>query len=236
MDSTTVYRDGPGSLRSLRETDLGWRARWARFRDRLTSLGGVATVAGLAFAGGVFATATGAVPWGEVSGLRSELAARTAALEETRGELLLRDIQNQRLREVQRFSTQHDITAGLAATVYDLALAEGLDPELAFPLVEAESSFRRLAVSEAGAVGYTQIKPSTARWLDPSVTPDQLFEARTNLRLGFRYLSLLLERYAGDTRLALLAYNRGPERVKWLVSAGQDPANGYARRVLTGGR
>lgn len=236
MDSMAIDRKGtgPGRPRTLGGNGAGLRALWARAVARITSLSSVALIAVLAFAGGAVATGTGAIPWGRVSGLRSELAARTSALEEARSELLLRNIQNQRLREVQAFSEQYGITADLAATVYDMALSEGLEPAVAFRLIETESSFRRLAVSEAGAVGYTQIKPSTAQWLDPSVTPDQLFDARTNLRLGFRYLSLLMDRYGGDTKLALLSYNRGPERVKWLVSSGRDPANGYASRILFG--
>ena len=110
----------------------------------------------------------------------------------------------------------------------------GLDPEIAFRMVEIESSFRRHAVSSAGAVGYTQIKPSTARWLNPNITREKLFDTRTNLRLGFRYLSELLNRYDGDVRLALLAYNRGPTRVGSDLAMGRDPGNGYARSIMAG--
>ena len=79
--------------------------------------------------------------------------------------------------------------------------------------------------------GYTQVQPNTAWWLDPTVTRDVLFEMDTNLRLGFRYLRMLIDRY-GSTRIALLAYNRGPGTVQALIASGEDPANGYATRVL----
>ena len=82
-----------------------------------------------------------------------------------------------------------------------------------------------------GSIGYTQVQPNTARWLDPSVTRDDLFETETNLQLGFRYLRMLMDRYR-DTRVALLAYNRGPGTVEALLANGEDPANGYAARVL----
>ena len=103
---------------------------------------------------------------------------------------------------------------------------------MAFRLVETESSFRRNALSEAGAVGYTQILPSTAKWLDAYVDETNLYQRDVNLRLGFRYLRLLLEENAGDMRLALLAYNRGPGTVRAIVANGGDPANGYATRIM----
>jgi len=53
-----------------------------------------------------------------------------------------------------------------------------------------------------------------------------------NLRLGFRYLRLLVEQNAGDMRRALLAYNRGPGTVRMIVAQGGDPANGYATRIM----
>src|SRR5690606_19816270 len=129
-------------------------------------------------------------------------------------------------------STRYRIPAGLAASIHDIALAEGLDPWLAFQLVRVESGFSPTAVSPKGAVGLTQIMPSTAEALAPGISHDALFEPETNLRLGFRYLRYLIERYGGDLRLALLAYNRGPGTVDAIRSAGGDPSNGYAEAVM----
>lgn len=122
----------------------------------------------------------------------------------------------------------------LSERIYDAAVRNGLDVELAYRLVRVESSFRQRAIGPAGSIGFTQVQPGTARWLDPSVTAEDLFEVETNLGLGFRYLRMLIDRY-GDTRLALLAYNRGPATVEALLVAGEDPANGYAQRVLGSG-
>jgi soluble lytic murein transglycosylase-like protein len=113
-----------------------------------------------------------------------------------------------------------------------VARAEGVDPDLFYHLVRVESSFRPDVVSAAGAVGLAQLLPSTARALDPTVERADLFAPDTNLRLGARYLRRLLDRYRGNVRLALLAYNRGPTRVSRILREGGDPANGYARRVL----
>lgn len=195
---------------------------------------GAAGLAALTFAAGLAVAGSFALPGTRTAALEEKLRTTTARLQQVQGDLAVHEIQAQRLRTVQRFSTEYGIGADLAAAIFDISLSEGLRPELAFRMVETESSFRRRAVSRMGAVGYTQIKPSTAMWLDPSVSYDDLFATETNLRLGFRYFSQLLERYEGDERLALLAYNRGPGRVGSLLAMGDDPANGYANKILTG--
>ncbi|MDX1674604.1 MAG: lytic transglycosylase domain-containing protein, partial [Longimicrobiales bacterium] len=84
--------------------------------------------------------------------------------------------------------------------------------------------------------GYTQLMPATAFDLDPSLEYRDLFDRETNLRLGFRYLRWLIDRYDGDLRTALLAYNRGLGTVDSIRRAGGDPGNGYARAVMEGTR
>ncbi len=69
-------------------------------------------------------------------------------------------------------------------------------------------------------------------WLDPTISSEDLFDRDTNLRLGFGYLAKLADQYDQDMRMALLAYNRGPARIRRMISEGKDPANGYARRIL----
>ena len=137
----------------------------------------------------------------------------------------------EQLRRVQKYSTDFRIPADLADAIHEAARRENLSPDIAFRLVATESSFRKRAISPVGAIGYTQVMPSTAAWLEPGVSDDDLFDRDTNLRLGFRYLRMLLDQY-GDTRIALLAYNRGPGVVSALMLRGEDPANGYARQVL----
>jgi soluble lytic murein transglycosylase-like protein len=167
-----------------------------------------------------------------VSELEGIVAAADAADRDVRGERALLEVQVQQLQTVLDFSSRYRIPADLAQAVFEIALSEDLEPDLAFRLVRVESAFRRHAVSEAGAVGYTQILPSTARWMDPRLKEGTLFDRDTNLRLGFRYLRMLLDEYEGDMRLALLAYNRGPGTVQAIVARGGDPANGYATRVI----
>jgi len=147
---------------------------------------------------------------------------------------------NERVLERQRqglaleYAVTFQIPLDLAFQVHDAAVAEDIDPHVAFGLVRAESSFRRTAVSYAGAVGLTQLLPSTARWLVPGTTRSALFEPKTNLQVGFKYLRYLMDKYQGDQRLALTAYNRGPGTVDGLLKRGRNPDNGYADMVLTG--
>lgn len=164
--------------------------------------------------------------------LRFELSVLTGEVRGLQSELELSGLEMERLEQIQSYSSEFGIPADRAMQVYDIALAEDINPELAFNLVRVESGFRRTAVSSAGAIGYTQIRPSTARWLDPTVEARDLFDPEMNLHLGFRYFRYLLDEYNGDTRLALLAYNRGPGRVGDLLTLGIDPSNGYAKAVL----
>jgi soluble lytic murein transglycosylase-like protein len=144
----------------------------------------------------------------------------------------LQQAQIARLQRVTANSARYGIPADLAERIEDIALAEGIDAHLAFGLVATESEFNRRAVSPVGAVGYTQLMPSTARYFRPGVEREALFDRDTNLRLGFRFLRTLIEKYHGNVELALLAYNRGPDRVDAILRDGGDPDNGYARLVL----
>ena len=129
---------------------------------------------------------------------------------------------------VDRYGIERD----LAEDIYDIAREEGIDPRLAYGLVRTESTFDERAISHVGARGLTQVMPRTARWLVPGTRTDDLYNRQTNLRLGFRYLDRMIDKYRGDVRLALLAYNRGPGTVDKVLKRGGDPNNGYADKVL----
>ena len=137
-----------------------------------------------------------------------------------------------RRRAIGEASEHYGIEAELAERIYDAAVEEGIDPELAFALVRVESRFEPEAVGPAGAVGLAQVMPATARDLDRSIERSDLVKPEINLRLGFRHLRWLLDRYEGDHELALTAYNRGHGTVDRARRAGRDPLNGYATRVF----
>jgi soluble lytic murein transglycosylase-like protein len=156
------------------------------------------------------------------------------ALDSARGELDLVRAQLERAEKVINYSSRYKIGADLAGTIVDVASAEGIDPELAFRLVKLESDFNTRAVSPVGAVGLTQLMPSTAKFYEKGITREKLYDPQTNLRIGFRYLRGLVNEYDGDVKLALLVYNRGPVAVAKSRAQGDNPSNGYDR-ILTKG-
>jgi soluble lytic murein transglycosylase-like protein len=155
-------------------------------------------------------------------------------LESVRGELALVKVQLDRAQAIMDNSAKYRIPADLAADIYDIALSEGIDPALGFQLVKVESSFRGNARSSKRAIGYTQLRLATARFYQAGVSEKDLYDRETNLRLGFRFLNDLLQRFDHDMHLALLAYNRGPSRVSDILAGGGNPANGYSDAVLKG--
>jgi soluble lytic murein transglycosylase-like protein len=215
--------------RHLSPVRRGMLARWRRSRGTIT-----AVIAGVSLFVLGASVSTAPRPIAADESLHERLRSAENALKARQGELELAQLELRRLHAIVEQAQAHRIPADLAESIYDIAVAEGVDPALAFSLVRVESGFTGRAISSAGAVGLTQVMPSTAFWLQPGVTYNELFEPHTNLRLGFRYLRLMLQQYNGDLHLALLAYNRGPGRVDDILRAGGNPANGYSLRVRNG--
>ena len=97
----------------------------------------------------------------------------------------------------------------------------GLEEELVFAVVRAESNFRADAVSPAGAVGLMQLMPSTARFMQAMLGAfGEWREPQENIRLGAGYLRYLSDRF-DRLEEVLAAYNAGEGTVRrWL----SDPA------------
>ena len=88
------------------------------------------------------------------------------------------------------------------------ARRHGVPEDLFLRLVQQESGWNIDAVSSAGALGLAQLMPGTADLLgvDPA-------DPVANLDGGARYLAQQFRRF-GNWRLALAAYNAGPEAVE----------------------
>jgi soluble lytic murein transglycosylase-like protein len=211
-----------------------------RRRNRLRSLVAFVGIAGAALLvianrKPAPATAEAAPISGESSGFFSLIGENRRLRQELsnlQGDANLVRAQYDRASRILDYSTRYDISAKLASVIFDVALAERLDPELAFRLVKLESNFNPRAVSRVGAVGLAQLMPSTAVLFDKSVTREKLYDPQTNLRIGFRYLRRLIGQYGGDVRLALLAYNLGEDAVDRARAAGKNPLDGYNRILI----
>jgi soluble lytic murein transglycosylase-like protein len=173
------------------------------------------------------------------------MGARTASSSDATGSVIramvdpapagIKDLQTvelEKLRRTVNYSARYAIPADMAARIEEIARSEDIDPDLAFGLVRAESEFNHRAKSSVGAVGLTQLMPSTAKYFRVNgTTKHNLYDRDTNLRIGFRYLRTLIVKYNGNVNLALLAYNRGPERVDQILRSGGNPNTGYVEMV-----
>lgn len=107
--------------------------------------------------------------------------------------------------EAPIITTRHQARKELQPAIHAAAKRHQVSPSLLEALIQVESGFRQNAVSVKGAMGLTQLMPATAQMLGVR----NAFDPGANIEGGARHLRDLLNRYQGDARLALAAYNAG---------------------------
>jgi soluble lytic murein transglycosylase-like protein len=85
-----------------------------------------------------------------------------------------------------------------------------VDPALVKAIIMAESGYNPNAISKKGAKGLMQLMPSTAQALGV----EDAFNPEQNISGGVRYFKQLVNRFDGDVKLALAAYNAGSKKVR----------------------
>ena len=85
-----------------------------------------------------------------------------------------------------------------------------IDPALVKAIIMAESGYNPNAISDKGAKGLMQLMPSTAQALGV----EDAFNPQQNISGGVRYFKKLVNRFDGDIKLALAAYNAGSKKVR----------------------
>ncbi len=112
----------------------------------------------------------------------------------------------------------------LQHTMYPLKYSEyvekyaqefGIDPYLLYAFIRTESSFDSDAVSDAGAIGLTQITEETFSWIKLMLCPkedivfEDLYNPETSIRFGAYYISRCMQRYSYSVDTAAAAYHSG---------------------------
>ena len=104
-----------------------------------------------------------------------------------------------------------------------------ISSQLIKAVIVTESCFNPKAVSPVGAQGLMQLMPPTARSLGVSDS----FDPEQNIEGGVSYLRMMLDEFKQDRRLALAAYNAGPNAVK---KYGRIPpykeTQNYVRKIM----
>jgi soluble lytic murein transglycosylase len=113
----------------------------------------------------------------------------------------------------------HEVTLPLRHDdiIRQQARDKGLDPALIAAVIYTESRFRD-QTSNAGAKGLMQLMPRTADYIarksgGTAFVQGDLATPQVNISYGSWYLRYLLDKYGGNTILALAAYNAGEGKV-----------------------
>ncbi|WP_319633388.1 lytic transglycosylase domain-containing protein [Paenibacillus psychroresistens] len=100
----------------------------------------------------------------------------------------------------------------------------GVDPLLVAAIIRVESNYKPELISIKGAVGLMQIMPDTAKWIlemegFSKLSMDSLYEPKSNIMMGTKYINLLNKQFNSNMAEVLAAYNAGPGNVsKWRES------------------
>jgi membrane-bound lytic murein transglycosylase B len=117
----------------------------------------------------------------------------------------------------------------IAQNVQKAAAKYNMPPELITAVIRAESNFKTNAVSSAGAQGLMQLMPATAKELGVKNS----FDIEQNIDGGTKYLRKMLDRFGGNVRKALAAYNAGPGTViKYNGRVPYPETRQYVKRVM----
>ena len=114
--------------------------------------------------------------------------------------------------------------------IYEKAKKYDVDPALVAAVIEQESRFKAKARSQVGARGLMQLMPRTGRWMGAR----DLYDPEQNIDAGVKYIKYLNERFDGDLKKTVAAYNGGEGNV--MRYRGVPPfreTRQYVKKVLT---
>jgi soluble lytic murein transglycosylase len=124
----------------------------------------------------------------------------------------------------------------ISETVYDESMRYNIDYRLVLAIMKVESNFRHNVVSERGARGLLQVKPSLARYIAEDVDvkwrgAETLDEPEKNIKIGVHFFSGLIEDFQ-NINMALHAYHVGSTRLREILTEKKKPQRLYLNLVL----
>ena len=133
------------------------------------------------------------------------------------------------LPEIANSSLMKRVPANTKAKILDAVdracKKYNVNPKLVISMMYAESGFNPNATSRCGAAGLMQLMPATAK----AYGANNPYDIEQNIFAGVKFLKYLLDRYNGNTDLAVAAYNAGPGRVKTSVPNIKETKNYVAK-------
>ena len=115
-----------------------------------------------------------------------------------------------------------DQQQGIQDLIRKEAESQSIDPDLAHVVGWMENRYRPEGNSSAGAIGPMQIMPATAKAYGVSI--EDLKNPATNIKLGVQILKDNLDKYNGNVKAALVAYNGTPTRAQIYLRNNEDPS------------
>src|SRR3989344_1854614 len=108
----------------------------------------------------------------------------------------------------------------------------GIDPVLFSLMIEQESHWNPRARSKKGAYGLSQITPLAAK--EVGINRKNIRNPETNISAGIRYFKRLLDRYNGDFKKSVAAYNAGPDAVdRYKGVPPYKETKNYVKKIMT---
>jgi hypothetical protein len=160
---------------------------------------------------------------GDIRGLHGRRERETSVI------FTVLDAQDMKLNQTSRWH--------LARSIQEASEKHGFDPALVLAIIEVESRFNHRAVSPAGARGLMQVQPVAASAVAKEMDLPEENLVRTledpiiNVKIGTAYLKHLKDMF-DDLKLTLIAYNRGPTKLRQSLATKAAVPLTYANKVL----
>lgn len=144
----------------------------------------------------------------------------------------------QQLLDEFKMNVKNYSTYDLAYIIAKESKRHHIDPYLVLAMIKTESSFRIKVVSYKGAVGLMQLLPNTAYYISDKRSDlnlnnrHELFDPVANIRVGINYFAYLKDKFNGNEKYAIMAYNFGPTNLKKYLSRNYSLPSFYYNRVM----